>query len=74
MIIIIIIIIIIIKTIIIIIVITIIIITVMLMVINSYISIKDNHNDKDDETNVQNKDNQRYLKYFPSKSKAWSSR
>ena len=42
----------------------------MLMVINSYILIKDNHNDKDDETNVQNKEKGRYLKYFSSKSKA----
>ena len=39
-----------------------IIIIVILRVINSYIIIKDNDNDRDDETNGQNKDNKKYLK------------
>ena len=34
----------------------------MLIVINSYIIIKDNDSDSDDEINDQNKDNKKYLK------------
>ena len=34
----------------------------MLKVINPYIIIKDNDNDKDDENDAQKKDNKKYLK------------
>ena len=34
----------------------------MLIVINSYIIIKDNYSDSNDEINDQNKDNKKYLK------------
>ena len=33
---------------------------VILRIINSYIIIKENDNDKDDKNNVQNKDNEKY--------------